>query len=112
MENCLNMKILLSHKKNIVKLQKLVQKNTIDKLKIKRISKRRFNGKVYDICVSETNSYSLNGVFSSNSSGGSLVSYLLGITELNPFVWGTSFNRFLSPARGGNMLKVSMPSKK
>ena len=42
------------------------------------------------------------------SSGGSLVCYLIGITALNPMLWGTSFDRFLSPSRGGNMLKISM----
>lgn len=42
------------------------------------------------------------------SSGGSLVCYLIGIQSLNPLFWGLSFNRFLSPARGGWMQKVSM----
>ena len=42
------------------------------------------------------------------SAGGSLVCYLLGIQSLDPLKWGTSFNRFLSPSRGGYMLKVTM----
>lgn len=42
------------------------------------------------------------------SAGGSLVCYLIDIQTLDPIKWGTSFNRFLSPARGGNMLKVTM----
>jgi DNA polymerase-3 subunit alpha len=42
------------------------------------------------------------------SCGGSLVSYLIGIHSLDPIKWGLSFNRFMSPARGGNMLKVTM----
>jgi len=47
------------------------------------------------------------------SISGSLVPYLIGITTINPLVWGgLSFNRFLSPARGGNMLVVSMPEEK
>lgn len=37
------------------------------------------------------------------SAAGSLVSYLLGITELNPLDWGLIFERFLNPSR------VSMP---
>lgn len=37
------------------------------------------------------------------SAAGSLVSYLLGITELNPLDWGLLFERFLNPAR------ISMP---
>ena len=43
------------------------------------------------------------------SSGGSLVCYLIGIQSLNPLFWGLSFNRFLSPARGGWMQTVQMP---
>jgi DNA polymerase-3 subunit alpha len=42
------------------------------------------------------------------SVGGSLLSYLIGIQSLDPFKWGTSFNRFLSPSRGGYMLNVSL----
>ena len=40
------------------------------------------------------------------SVGGSLVCHLLGITELDPLKWGLSFNRFLSPSRGGYMLNI------
>lgn len=42
------------------------------------------------------------------SSGGSLVCYFLEIVEMDPLLWGLSFNRFLSPSRGGNMLTVKM----
>ena len=40
------------------------------------------------------------------SVGGSLVCYLLGITSQDPLKWGLSFNRFLSPSRGGYMLNI------
>lgn len=40
------------------------------------------------------------------SVGGSLVCYLLGIHELDPLKWGLSFDRFLSPSRGGYMLNI------
>lgn len=43
------------------------------------------------------------------SAGGSLVVYLLGISPINPLPWGLSFDRFLSPARGGFLLKTTMP---
>lgn len=43
------------------------------------------------------------------SAGGSLVCYLLGIHVLDPLKWGLSFDRFMSPSRGGYMLKVKMP---
>jgi DNA polymerase-3 subunit alpha len=42
------------------------------------------------------------------SAGGSLICYLLGIHELDPLLWGLSFDRFLSPSRGGFMLNVKM----
>lgn len=42
------------------------------------------------------------------SAGGSLVCYLLGIHDMDPLKWGLSFDRFLSPSRGGFMLKVEM----
>ena len=42
------------------------------------------------------------------SAGGCLVAYLLRIVTLNPVVLGLSFDRFLSPSRGGKMLKVTM----
>ena len=44
------------------------------------------------------------------SAGGSLVCYLLGIHVIDPMLWGLSFDRFLSPSRGGYMLDVRMPS--
>lgn len=43
------------------------------------------------------------------SAGGSLVCYLLGIHVLDPMKWSLSFDRFMSPSRGGYMLKVKMP---
>jgi DNA polymerase-3 subunit alpha len=43
------------------------------------------------------------------SAGGSLVCFLIDIHAINPFMWGTSFARFLSPSRGGNMLNVGFP---
>lgn len=45
------------------------------------------------------------------SAGGSLVCYVIGIQSLDPIKWGLSFDRFLSPSRGGNMLNVMMPRK-
>lgn len=42
------------------------------------------------------------------SAGGSLVCFLLGIHDMDPLKWGLSFDRFLSPSRGGFMLKANM----
>jgi len=46
------------------------------------------------------------------SAGGSLVCFLLGIHVLNPMLWGLSFDRFLSPSRGGYMLNLNMGEEK
>lgn len=45
------------------------------------------------------------------SAGGSLVCYLLGIHVIDPMKWSLSFDRFLSPSRGGYMLNVTMPKE-
>jgi DNA polymerase III alpha subunit len=42
------------------------------------------------------------------SACGSLVCYLLGIGAIDPLKYGLSFDRFLSPSRGGYMLNVKM----
>lgn len=44
------------------------------------------------------------------SAGGSLVCYLLGISTINSCLFGLSFDRFLSPSRGGYMLNLGMPA--
>lgn len=44
------------------------------------------------------------------SAGGSLVCHLLDIHVLDPMAWGLSFDRFLSPSRGGYLLDVKMPA--
>lgn len=46
------------------------------------------------------------------SAGGSLVCFLLGIHCLDPLLWGLSFDRFLSPSRGGYMLNFNMGEEK
>lgn len=46
------------------------------------------------------------------SAGGSLVCFLLGIHAIDPLLWGLSFDRFLSPSRGGYMLNLAMGDEK
>lgn len=46
------------------------------------------------------------------SGPGSLVCYLLGISSIDPLKWGLSFDRFLSPSRGGFNLNVKLPEIK
>ncbi len=42
------------------------------------------------------------------SAAGSLVCFLLGIHSIDPMLWGLSFDRFMSPSRGGYMLNLKM----
>lgn len=100
--------LLPSQIANIDELQRLVTAGSIERLRIKNILPLHYSGKVCDLQVSGTNTYKLNGVFSSNSAGGSLVCFLLGIHDLDPFKWGLSFDRFLAASRGGYGLKVRM----
>lgn len=87
----------------------MVDRGEVDLVDIDQLQHLEYTGLVYDIQVEDTNSYILNGIFSSNSAGGSLVCYLLGIHSLDPMLWGLSFDRFLSPSRGGYMLNTNMP---
>ncbi len=43
------------------------------------------------------------------SAGGSIVNFLLDISPINPLPWKLSFDRFLSPSRGGFMCNMKMP---
>ncbi len=100
--------ILDSHIKNIEKLQKLVDQGGIETEKINEINKIEYIGPVYDLTIRTSNSYILNRIASSNSAGGSLACYALGIHSMDPLKWGLSFDRFLSASRGGNMLNIRM----
>lgn len=59
-----------------------------------------YNGPVYDLSVEGVTSYTINGVAVHNSAAGSLVSYALGITNVDPIEYGLLFERFLNPSRG------------
>ncbi len=65
------------------------------------ISTQRYKGKVYDISVERDSTFIANDVVVHNSAAGSLVSYLLGITDINPLKYGLLFERFLNPERLG-----------
>lgn len=45
------------------------------------------------------------------SAGGSLVAYLLGITEIDPVKWDLAVERFMSPERGGYRMAFHKPNK-
>ena len=75
-------------------------------MKIKSISRRKYNGKVYDLKVKSDKSYNINNLAVHNSGAGSLVCYLLGITQVDPIKHDLLFERFLSPSRGGKFARL------
>ena len=67
---------------------------------------RKYKGKVYDLKVKNKHSYTVNNLVVHNSSGASLVVYLLGITRLDPVKWNFNFERFLNEKKiGENLIK-------
>jgi len=66
---------------------------------VQNISLQRYKGKVYDISVDRDKTYIANEIAIHNSAAGSLVSYLLGITDIDPLKYSLLFERFLNPER-------------
>lgn len=58
-----------------------------------------YKGKVFDLEVENNPSYNVSGVIVHNSAAGSLVTYLLGITKVNPLKYNLLFERFLNKGR-------------
>lgn len=67
---------------------------------IESVEFEHYTGSVYDLSVNGVSSYTVNGVAVHNSAAGSLVSYALGITNVDPIEYGLLFERFLNPKRG------------
>jgi len=79
------------------------------KIELQRIIEKDFSS-YFLICRELTNkSLSIGApVGPRGSAGGSLVCYLIDIHELDPIKFDLSFDRFLSPSRGGLLLHVTM----
>jgi len=60
-----------------------------------------YTGKVHDLTVSESHSYNIEGLGVHNSAGGSLLAYVLNITQLDPIRYGLLFERFLTRFKKG-----------
>ena len=67
------------------------------KLKSRKI--KNYKGKVHDLTVEETHSYNIEGIGVHNSAAGSLLSWCLDITKIDPLRFDLYFERFLNPAR-------------
>lgn len=67
---------------------------------VEKVSYETYKGEVYDLTVEVDTSYTVNGIAVHNSAAGSLVSYAIGITNVDPIKYGLLFERFLNPKRG------------
>lgn len=70
-------------------------------MKLKKKTIIPYKGKVYDLCVEGTHTYNIESLVVHNSGGGSLMNYVLGITDLNPITYDLPFSRFISVYRKG-----------
>jgi len=66
---------------------------------VKNIEFKDYQGKVYDFTVKKDVSYVANDITVHNSVGGSLVAYLLNITNIDPLKYNLLFERFLTSER-------------
>lgn len=80
-------------------------------VKIKSIKKKQYRGLVYDLKVENTATYNVEGLSVHNSGAGSLICYLLGITQVDPIKHGLLFERFLSASRGGKFARLQFDDK-
>jgi len=67
--------------------------------KIKKKTFFHYTGKVHDLTVENSHTYNIEGKAVHNSAAGSLVAYVLGITNVDPIPHGLLFSRFLSVER-------------
>lgn len=71
-------------------------------MRLKNRSIVPYKGEVVDLCVEGSHTYNVEGIAVHNSGGGSLVAYVLHITDLDPIRWDLPFARFLSVYRKGS----------
>ncbi len=74
-------------------------------VRVLNVAKFKEKSKIYDLEVEDDHSFLTSSGIVHNSAGGSLVAYLLGITEIDPIQYDIPFSRFLSKSR----LKKSVP---
>lgn len=67
---------------------------------VEEVEYEYYEGPVVDLTVDGDTSYTVNGLAVHNSAAGSLVSYAIGITNVDPIEYGLLFERFLNPSRG------------
>jgi len=66
---------------------------------IKRVESFFYEGNVFDLCVENTHTYNIEGLSVHNSACGSLVSYCIKLTFIDPIKYDLLFERFLDFSR-------------
>ena len=74
----------------------------------KKTEIKNYKGKVYDISVENSKTYNVEGLVVHNSAAGCLVSYLIGITSIDPIKYNLLFDRFYNAGRN-SADHISMP---
>ncbi len=67
--------------------------------KLKSKKNINYKGNVYDLTVENTHSYNIEGISVHNSAAGCVLSWCLGIVDLDPIRFGLYFERFMNPER-------------
>lgn len=58
--------------------------------------------KVYDLTIKDNHSYTINNIIVHNSASGSMIAYLLNITQMDSLKFNLNFFRFMNPDRVSN----------
>ena len=77
-------------------------------MKIKKKTAFRYTGKVNDLSVENTSSYNVEGLGVHNSAAGCLISYLIGITGIDPIPYNLLFSRFYNAGRKGTLPDIDL----
>jgi DNA polymerase-3 subunit alpha len=64
-----------------------------------RSTRKQYTGKVIDLSVNSSHTYNVEGIGVHNSGAGSVVNFVLGITDIDPLKYSLLFERFLSADR-------------
>tara|TARA_R110000851_G_scaffold212152_1_gene364817 strand:- start:16740 stop:19349 length:2610 start_codon:yes stop_codon:yes gene_type:complete len=96
---------ILTSNRGWVKADELTEEDDVIDVVVKNTQKtisksyRDYSGKVYDLKIEGSETYNIEGLAVHNSGGGSLLSYALDITKIDPLKYGLYFERFLNPTR-------------
>jgi DNA polymerase III alpha subunit/intein/homing endonuclease len=80
--------------------------------RVRQVSRVPGDGKVYDLTIPTTHSYLTDCGVVHNSASGSLCSYSLKITNVDPIEYGLLFERFLNPGRTGSPPDIDVDFEK